>query len=99
MANNALVQSLQRGMTILDLVARSGSGLTLMEIADALSVKRPTAFNLTRTLVAQRYLVKTTKPVRFLLGAGLATPGDCETVRGTGPAPLGRDSQRDGRSR
>jgi DNA-binding IclR family transcriptional regulator len=71
MANNDLVQSLQRGMTILDLVARSGRGLTLMEIADALSVKRPTAFNLTRTLVAHRYLVKTTKPVRFLLGAAL----------------------------
>ena len=68
MANNDLVQSLQRGMIIIDLVARSGSGLTLMELVDALSVKRPTVFNLTRTLVAQRYLEKTTKPVRFLLG-------------------------------
>lgn len=68
MANNDLVQSLQRGMVIVDLVARSGSGLTLMELAEALGVKRPTAFNLTRTLVAQRYLEKTTKPVRFLLG-------------------------------
>lgn len=71
MASNDLVQSLQRGMTIVDLVARSGSGLTLMEIADTLGVKRPTAFNLTRTLVAQRYLVKTTKPVRFVLGAAI----------------------------
>jgi len=71
MANNNLVQSLQRGLTILDLVARSGSGLSLMEIADALAVKRPTAFNLTRTLVAQRYLVKTTKPIRFLLGSAI----------------------------
>lgn len=68
MANNDLVQSLQRGLMIIDLVARSGSGLTLMELADALAVKRPTAFNLTRTLVAQRYLVKTIKPIRFLLG-------------------------------
>lgn len=71
MASNDLVQSLQRGMTIVDLVARSGSGLTLMEIADTLGVKRPTAFNLTRTLVAHRYLVKTTKPVRFALGAAV----------------------------
>ena len=36
MANNDLVQSLQRGMIIIDLVARSGSGLTLMELVDAL---------------------------------------------------------------
>lgn len=56
---------------IVDLVARSGSGLTLAEIADALGVKRPTAFNLTRTLVAHRYLEKTTRPVKFLLGPGV----------------------------
>lgn len=58
-------------MMIIDLVARSGSGLTLAEIADAVGVKRPTAFNLTRTLVAQRYLEKTSRPVRFLLGPGV----------------------------
>jgi DNA-binding IclR family transcriptional regulator len=68
MSHSNLVQSLERGVTILDLVARSGSGLALSEIADALGVKRPTAFNLTKTLVAQRYLEKTTRPVRFLLG-------------------------------
>jgi len=71
MAHSNLVQSLERGMMILDLVARSGSGLTLAEIADALGVKRPTAFNLTRTLVASRYLEKTSRPVRFLLGPGV----------------------------
>jgi DNA-binding IclR family transcriptional regulator len=71
MAHSNLVQSLERGMTIIDLVARSGSGLTLAEIADALGVKRPTAFNLTRTLVAQRYLEKTVRPIRFLLGPGV----------------------------
>jgi DNA-binding IclR family transcriptional regulator len=58
-------------MMIIDLVARSGSGLTLAEIADALGVKRPTAFNLTRTLVAHRYLEKTSRPIRFLLGPGV----------------------------
>jgi len=71
MAHNNLVQSLERGMMIIDLVALSGSGLTLVEIADALGVKRPTAFNLTRTLVARRYLEKTSRPVRFLLGPGV----------------------------
>lgn len=58
-------------MMIVDLVARSGSGMTLMELADALGVKRPTAFNLTRTLVAHRYLEKSTRPVRFLLGPAI----------------------------
>jgi len=71
MAHSNFVQSLERGMMIIDLVARSGSGLTLAEIADALGVKRPTAFNLTRTLVARRYLEKTSRPVRFLLGPGV----------------------------
>jgi DNA-binding IclR family transcriptional regulator len=71
MAHSNFVQSLERGMMILDLVARSGSGLTLAEIADALGVKRPTAFNLTRTLIARRYLEKTSRPVRFLLGPGV----------------------------
>jgi DNA-binding IclR family transcriptional regulator len=71
MAHSNLVQSLERGATIIDLVARSGSGLALAEIADALGVKRPTAFNLTRTLVAKRYLEKTSRPVRFLLGPGV----------------------------
>ena len=71
MAHSNFVQSLDRGMAIVDLVARSGSGLTLAEIAEALGVKRPTAFNLTRTLVARRYLEKTSRPVRFLLGPGV----------------------------
>lgn len=71
MAHSNFVQALERGTMIIDLVARSGSGLTLAEIADALGVKRPTAFNLTRTLVAHRYLEKTTRPVKFLLGPGV----------------------------
>lgn len=71
MAHSNFVQSLERGMMILDLVARSGSGLTLADIADALGVKRSTAFNLTRTLIARRYLEKTSRPVRFLLGPGV----------------------------
>jgi DNA-binding IclR family transcriptional regulator len=68
MAHNNLVQSLERGIKILNLVARSGNGMTLSELADALEVQRPTAFNLARTLVAHRYLDKTPRPVRFLLG-------------------------------
>jgi DNA-binding IclR family transcriptional regulator len=68
MAHSNFVQSLERGTMIIDLVARSGSGLTLMELADAIGVKRPTASNLTRTLVVHRYLEKKSRPVRFLLG-------------------------------
>ena len=58
-------------MMILDLVARSGRGLTLAELADALGVKKPTAFNLARTQDEHRYLEKTSRPVRFLLGPGV----------------------------
>ncbi|MBM3842721.1 MAG: helix-turn-helix domain-containing protein [Verrucomicrobia bacterium] len=83
MAHSNLVQSLERGMKIVDLVALSGSGLTLAEIADALDVKRPTAFNLTRTLVAHRYLEKTTRPVRFLLGPGVLEAAEAWRHRAT----------------
>jgi IclR family KDG regulon transcriptional repressor len=68
MAHSNLVQSLERGLAIIDLVARSGSGLTLTEIMEAVQLKRPTAFNLTKTLVVHRYLEKSGRPVRFLLG-------------------------------
>jgi DNA-binding IclR family transcriptional regulator len=71
MAHSNLVQSLERGVKILNLVASSGTGMSLAEIATALQVQRPTAFNLTRTLVAHGYLHKTQRPVRFLLGPGV----------------------------
>ncbi len=69
MPSDSLVQSVLRSLDILEMVARSESGLTLQDIASALDVASPTAHNLARTLVARGYLQKTPRPVRYRLGA------------------------------
>ena len=51
MPGSALVQSLLRGLSIVELVAESESGVSLTEIAGHLGVGRPAAHNLARTLV------------------------------------------------
>ncbi|MBS1370288.1 MAG: helix-turn-helix domain-containing protein [Lentisphaeria bacterium] len=58
MANNDLVNSLMRGMEIVKLVSRSSNGMRLNEIAAAMELKTPTAFNLLRTLEAGGFLDK-----------------------------------------
>ncbi len=67
----ALVQSLTRGLQILELAAASEQGVSLGEMAAALQVSPPTAHNLGRTLVAKGYLEKTARPVRYRLGAAV----------------------------
>jgi len=64
------IQSLTRGIEILRQVASSEDGLTLREISELLGVSRPTAHNLATTLVAEDFLLKLEKPVRFRLGPG-----------------------------
>ena len=68
MSGRSLVQSLVRGLAILESAASSENGVRLSEIAEELGVTRPTAFNLARTLVAKGYLVKTPAPVRYRVG-------------------------------
>lgn len=65
---NELVQSLMRGLDVLEFAAAAEQGLTLTEIADRLGVKPPTAFNIGKTLIAKGYLEKTSRPVRYRLG-------------------------------
>lgn len=72
MAHNDLVQSLLRGVDVVELVAQSERGLTLGEVCDALGLKQPTAHNLIRTLVARDFIEKTTSPVRYRLGSAVA---------------------------
>lgn len=72
MPHNDLVQSLLRGVDVVELVAQSERGLSLGEICDALGLKQPTAHNLIRTLVARDFIEKTTSPVRYRLGAAVA---------------------------
>lgn len=72
MANSDLVQSLSRGCDILSAVGSSSHGLSLAEIADHIGVGNTTSFNLAKTLVAKGFFVKTSNPVRYMLGAQLA---------------------------
>lgn len=68
---DSLVQSLSRGLEILELLARAGEGLGLAQVAEGLSVKPPTAHNLLRTLVAHGFVEKTGRPVRYVLGSAI----------------------------
>jgi DNA-binding IclR family transcriptional regulator len=56
MTSEALVQSLLRGMDILDRIARSQDGMRLKDVSDALQLKTPTAHNLLKTLAARGFV-------------------------------------------
>jgi DNA-binding IclR family transcriptional regulator len=62
------VQSLVRGLEILELASRHERGVTLNDIAEALQVSVGAAFNLSATLTARGYLKKNTRPVHFTIG-------------------------------
>ncbi len=62
------VQSLVRGLDILELASRHEEGITLNDIAESLGVSIGAAFNLSATLTSRGYLKKSTRPVRFAIG-------------------------------
>lgn len=62
------VQALERGLAILEYVARSEAGAGVREAAGALQLKAPTVHNLMRTLTARGYLQRGGRPVRYSLG-------------------------------
>jgi DNA-binding IclR family transcriptional regulator len=76
------VQSLDRGLEILERVAASENGVTLSELAEALDIAMPTAFSLAGTLVGRGYLEKGKRPIRYLPGARLQSlsKGSTKTV-------------------
>ncbi|MFW5870565.1 MAG: IclR family transcriptional regulator [Candidatus Sumerlaeota bacterium] len=59
MAGSNLIQSLLRGLDILDLLSASPGGMALRDVAGALDVGPSTAHNLLRTLVARGFVEKT----------------------------------------
>ena len=69
MSGANLVQSVLRSLDILEMVARSETGMTLQDIAAAPGVSSPTTHNLARTLVARGYIEKSSRPVRYHLGS------------------------------
>ena len=72
MAHSDLVQSLLRGVDVMELVAQSERGLSLGEICTTLGLKQPTVHNLLRTLIARELVEKATGPVRYRLGPAVS---------------------------
>ena len=58
MANSDLVQSLLRGLDIVELLAAHPEGMRLNDLADATGLKKPTAHNLLRTLCARDFVAQ-----------------------------------------
>ena len=65
------IQSLQRGMRLLELVSQVPDGLALGELARQMSLGKTTVHNLARTLVATGYLLQRRQPIRYVLGPAL----------------------------
>jgi DNA-binding IclR family transcriptional regulator len=63
-------QTLDRGLTVLSLLAASGDGLTAGELAEALSTARAVVYRLLRTLEAHRLVARV--DTRYVLGIGIA---------------------------
>jgi IclR family transcriptional regulator, KDG regulon repressor len=68
MPGSNLVQSIVRGLDLLECVARSENGLTLKQMSGGLRLKPPTAHNLVRTLVVKGYLEKSLSGTVYQLG-------------------------------
>ena len=69
MANNDLVQALLRGIDILRHLSASENGLRVNELAEAIGVKPPAAYNLLRTLAARGLVEK--RNSKYQLGPGI----------------------------
>ena len=70
MPGSELVQSLLRGLELLQIVAAAPDGMTLSEIAEKSNLQKSTAYNLLRTLCAKGFLEKTANN-RFRRGIAL----------------------------
>lgn len=84
MAGSDTVQSVERSLDVLELVARSEGGLGLQDLCELTGLKSSTVHNLVRTLVLRGYLVKQQKPQRYDLGPalqGLALEHENRTLR------------------
>jgi DNA-binding IclR family transcriptional regulator len=79
-ADGAGVQSVDRALTILEGLARSGeAGVT--EIANEIGVHKSTAFRLVATLEAHRLVEQTEERGKYRLGVGLLRLAGATTAR------------------
>ncbi|NLS79308.1 MAG: helix-turn-helix domain-containing protein [Chloroflexi bacterium] len=65
------IQSLSRGLQILEWVAGSDDGLTLQQLAERMQLQPSTAHSLAKTLVLRGFLERASSPVRYQLGPGV----------------------------
>jgi DNA-binding IclR family transcriptional regulator len=67
------IQSLARGLRILDLLAQANDGTSITELADALSIDKGSASRLVATLAKSGYAEKDESTRRFFLGSQVVT--------------------------
>jgi len=63
------IQSLQRGLGILEIVAKNGTGVTMAEVSREIGLHTSTTFHLIRTLAALGYLVQDEGTKQYHLGS------------------------------
>lgn len=64
-----IIQSLQRGLGILEVIAKKGKGITMAEVSREIGLHTSTTFHLLRTLSTLGYLVQDETTREYLLGS------------------------------
>ena len=64
-----IIQSLQRGLGILEIVAKNGRGVTMAEVSREIGLHTSTTFHLLRTLATLGYLAQDESSKRYHLGS------------------------------
>ena len=75
MANSDLVQSLLRGLDLVELLAARPEGVHLNDLAEATGLKKPTVHNLLRTLCARNFAARDDSG-RYVVGPALVAAAD-----------------------
>jgi len=66
--NNGTIQSLERGLTILTILAKAGSPMTLNDIAASFKIDRSSVFRLIKTMVKAGFIYQDIDTKRYSLG-------------------------------
>jgi IclR family transcriptional regulator, KDG regulon repressor len=64
-----IIQSLQRGLGILEIIAKKGKGITMAEVSREIGLHTSTTFHLLRTLSTLGYIVQDETTREYLLGS------------------------------
>lgn len=69
MPKGTMIQSLQRGLGILELIAKDGTGVTMAEVSRRIGLHTSTTFHLLRTLTSLGYLAQDETTREYRLGS------------------------------